>query len=78
MEEKKLISGVAVREKLILQVAEFKGKARLDLRHYYESEGESLPSKKGINLPLEEVPQLVRDILAIYNEATGSQLGLQE
>ena len=42
-------------EDLFLEVTEFKGKRRVDLRKYYHNkEGEALPTKKGISFTVEE------------------------
>lgn len=37
---------------IFVKVSEFKGKTRLDIRHYYQKDGEWLPTRKGVNLPL--------------------------
>jgi len=47
--------------RLRFQLSEFKGKRRLDIRHYWRtsalSEGEWSPSKKGINIDAAEYGQ---------------------
>ena len=47
------------REKVKVRKTTFKGKEYLDIRVYITNqEGEEIPTKKGINLPYELVPEL--------------------
>jgi hypothetical protein len=46
-------------EKVIVSLSVFKGRTLADLRTYYESEdGEWRPTKKGISVPAEKLPDL--------------------
>jgi hypothetical protein len=64
---------------VLISVSDFRGKPRLDIRHYYESEsGEMAPTKKGINFPLDDVLGFVDTILTAYNESTGKTLAVVE
>jgi hypothetical protein len=67
------------RDPIVVSVNWFKEKPRFDIRHYFENEsGEMTPSKKGLNIPLEQTLQLIDAILTAYNEATGSSLAVFE
>lgn len=68
---------VAVRDTLFVKVSHFEDKIRLDVRHYYTSkENEELPSKKGINIPIEDSVILARGILDAYNDTVGGNLSI--
>lgn len=45
-------------EKIIADVSEFKGKHLIDIRTFYQADGEWRPTKKGINIPLEKLSEL--------------------
>lgn len=45
-------------EKIIAEVSEFKGRHLIDIRTFYQADGEWRPTKKGINIPLEKLPEL--------------------
>ena len=51
------------REDVHITVSEFLGRTRLDLRHYVETSARpgmpAVATKKGINLPISELPKLV-------------------
>lgn len=54
------------REEIRIQWAEYKGKRFLDLRVFYlNDEDEMVPSKKGITLKPEQVPQLAETLAGI-------------
>lgn len=56
---------------IFVKVSEYKGKTRLDVRHYYEKDGEWCPTKKGVNLPLVNASALVaacNEVLAASTE----------
>ncbi|OQE19057.1 hypothetical protein PENSTE_c016G02562 [Penicillium steckii] len=40
-------------------VSKFRGKVMLNLREYYEKDGQELPGKKGISLPMDQFSALV-------------------
>jgi hypothetical protein len=48
-------------------VSEFKGKKFIDIRKYYEQNGEVLPSKKGITFSLDDYTEVLK-ALNEYNE----------
>jgi len=54
-------------------VREFKGRLLVDIREFYEKNGESLPGKKGISLQLEQwekLKNLIGDIDEAIEELT--------
>lgn len=66
-----------VREPLVVSISLFNEQPRLDVRHYYENaEGELGPTKKGINVPLDNILPLIDAILVAYTESTGQRLGV--
>ncbi|KAI8422361.1 hypothetical protein MSG28_006222 [Choristoneura fumiferana] len=50
--------------KKLVKVREFKGKVYVDVREFYEKNGEMLPGKKGISL----TPEQWRKLLALADE----------
>ncbi|XP_034839833.1 RNA polymerase II transcriptional coactivator-like [Maniola hyperantus] len=50
--------------KKLVKIREFKGKVYVDIREFYEKNGEMLPGKKGISL----TPDLWRKLLSLSNE----------
>ncbi|XP_077298562.1 single stranded-binding protein c31A [Arctopsyche grandis] len=48
----------------LVKVREFKGKTYVDIREFYEKNGELLPGKKGISLPVD----LWRKLLTLTDE----------
>ncbi|XP_038214681.1 RNA polymerase II transcriptional coactivator [Zerene cesonia] len=50
--------------KKLVKVREFKGKVYVDIREFYEKNGELLPGKKGISLP----PDQWRKLLSLGDE----------
>lgn len=57
--------------KKLVKVREFKGKVYIDIREFYEKNGELLPGKKGISLN----PDMWRKLLSLgdeINEAVSS------
>jgi hypothetical protein len=50
----------------VVSTSEYRGVPRIDVRHYWNEN----PSKKGINLPLEDAMILVNGILQVVNECT--------
>ncbi|EED21770.1 RNA polymerase II transcriptional coactivator, putative [Talaromyces stipitatus ATCC 10500] len=40
-------------------ISEFRGKSMVNIREYYEKDGQELPGKKGISLPIEQFSALV-------------------
>ncbi|CAF0705118.1 unnamed protein product [Brachionus calyciflorus] len=45
-----------------ISVSEFKGKAYVNIREYFEKDGKSLPGKKGISLSVEQWENLKKNI----------------
>lgn len=53
---------------VFVAVSEYRGQMRLDLREYYETVvGDQAPSKKGVNLPLDDGLSLVSSIEEVLN-----------
>lgn len=50
--------------KKLVKVREFKGKVYIDIREFYEKNGELLPGKKGISL----TPDMWRKLLSLGDE----------
>ena len=50
---------VSDRIKLRLQVGEFRGDERIDLRQYIKVDNEYVPSKKGVNISSEWIDKLI-------------------
>lgn len=50
--------------KKLVKVREFKGKVYIDIREFYEKNGELLPGKKGISLN----PDMWRKLLSLGDE----------
>lgn len=49
--------------RIVLKLSDFRGKKYLDIRKWYEDdEGEWKPTRKGLTLPLENVPELVKEL----------------
>lgn len=42
-----------------ISLSEFKGKTYLDIRRMWNNEGEILPTKKGVTIPIEEIDLLI-------------------
>jgi len=66
------------RGNLQVSVSEFRGQDRLDVRHLWEKDGEWRPTKKGVNVPLDEAPIVIEAMIEAYNKATGQNLSLQQ
>ncbi|CAH2108121.1 unnamed protein product [Euphydryas editha] len=50
--------------KKLVKIREFKGKVYIDIREFYEKNGELLPGKKGISL----TPEMWRKLLSLGDE----------
>ncbi|OJD16440.1 hypothetical protein AJ78_03381 [Emergomyces pasteurianus Ep9510] len=58
-----------------LTVSSFKGRTMVSVREYYEKEGQELPGKKGISMPLEQfntLIQLLPSVEAVIKEKGSS------
>ncbi|KLJ12658.1 hypothetical protein EMPG_12331 [Blastomyces silverae] len=58
-----------------LTVSSFKGRTMVSVREYYEKDGQELPGKKGISMPLEQfnaMVQLLPNVEAVIKEKGGS------
>jgi hypothetical protein len=70
------VRGVGVQ----VQRSEFRGKARLDIREHYEfrpgDPDSARPTKKGISIPIRDLPRLMKLLNAA--EADALRLGLLE
>ncbi|RAO71228.1 uncharacterized protein BHQ10_007240 [Talaromyces amestolkiae] len=42
-----------------ITISEFRGKSMVNIREYYEKDGQELPGKKGISLPIEQFNALI-------------------
>jgi hypothetical protein len=56
-------------EEVRISLTEFKGKELIDIRVYYQPEGEEdmRPTKKGITISPEKFPELQKGLLALEN-----------
>ena len=54
--------------KKYVSVREFKGKTLIDIREFYEKEGNLLPGKKGISLSVEQYNNLKKAIESIDSQ----------
>lgn len=66
-EEKNTRIGEVKKGNIIISISEFNGQKYLDIRKYYEEEGEWKPTKKGIALNREQY-EAVLDILTKEKE----------
>lgn len=49
-------------EKIIFDISEFKEKKYIDIRTYFQADGEWRPTKKGISISLDKLPMLVEAV----------------
>lgn len=72
------VEDIDVREPLHVDVSTLNDKVRMDVRHYWYDKNTDTdkPGKKGINIPLDDVPTLVKAMLMLYCEHTGASIGL--
>jgi hypothetical protein len=61
---------------LRVTISVYRGEPRFDVRHLWVVDGEQRPTKKGINIPLDEARTLIDTMLTAYNESTGSHYQL--
>ena len=59
MSEKEVRVDCVVRQPIVAGISEFKGVLRLDVRHHYEQDGDLRPTKRGVNVPLDDAMELV-------------------
>jgi len=65
-----------VRETVIVSVSEYNGKWRLDIRHFWQDDaGEFKPSKKGINILLDEAEDLISTIQLAVEGSIDAEAG---
>jgi hypothetical protein len=55
---------------IVITVSEYHGKTRLDIRHYWTPEGEDhpVPTKKGVNIPIEGVADFMNALNSLFVE----------
>ena len=56
-------------EKLIIQKNEFKGKEYIDIRIFYEDEGEYKPTKKGVTFDPDQIDEVIKALESIKEES---------
>ena len=57
-------------EKVRAKLRSFKGKAYADIRlHYTDAGGKVLPTKKGLSVPIGQLPDLVKAVNALVDAA---------
>lgn len=56
-------------EKIMADISEFKGRYLVDIRTFYQADGEWRPTKKGINVPIEKLPDLEKAIAKLKETA---------
>ena len=49
-------------EGIKFQVSEFKGKKYVDIRKFFEKDGQTIPTKKGITIQLDQVPEMITEL----------------
>lgn len=63
---------------VVVSANEYKGKQRFDVRHYWtDKTGELNPTQKGVNIPLENAPDLLAAISAVLNESIAATAGVE-
>lgn len=62
------------REELRLEFSEFKGRRYLNLRIWYEDEGEMRPGRDGFTIPPEKINELIEKLSALRNEGLAAGL----
>lgn len=68
MNHKRKITDVSSRLPLVISTSVFKGKNRLDIRHFFPDDaGSLLPTPKGVNIPLEDLPILLASLQAFLD-----------
>lgn len=62
-----------------VEVSEWRGTTYFDVREWWTPEdGDPARTKKGVKVKLDDALVLIDTMVAVYNEATGSNLSLQE
>lgn len=61
-------------EKIMADISEFKGRYLVDIRTFYQADGEWRPTKKGINVPIEKLPELENAIAKLKETAASLPL----
>lgn len=56
------------KSKLVLSIGEYKDRERIDLRMYVKNEDKEIPTKKGIFLDSEWLPDFVKLVRKLENE----------
>lgn len=76
MTEIRVTADVDTKTPVIVTVSEWKGETRLDARKYYADKGtgELRPTKKGVNVPVDDALAVAQAILDAYNMYTDQDL----
>ena len=53
----------------VASISKFRGEGRLDIRHLWDGK----PTKKGINIPLDDAIPIITDLIHLINDCTGEE-----
>lgn len=59
MSEKNVQVDCSVSQPIVAGISEYKRVLRLDVRHHFERDGELQPTKRGVNVPVDQAMELV-------------------
>jgi hypothetical protein len=63
---------IPTREPVVIQVKEYEGLERLDIRHWFSANGHLAPTKKGVNVPTSYAQTLLENIMLVSVGANDS------